>query len=1014
MRRRSPLLAAFTLALLGCVGGSSPEVLDAEQSTARGVVSLDGTWAILFDPANTGREARWHKAEPFTAAEGRETIRVPSCWEETRQDYEGVAWYSRTFAVPEPWQEKHVRLRFDAVNYRAEVWINGQVVGRHEGGYSPFEFDLSGRLELGRENRLTVRVVGPAVVKDRVDDLVRNAAPHWRGAYVGGIWQSVKLIVTPGVYVRDVFAEPWLTEQRAVVHAEIVNATQKSTDAAITVTVSPANEPDGVIARETDWLTLRPGKSRTSFSMPIETPRLWTPDDPNLYQVTVTVNCDGMRDELPVRFGMREFTIENGDFHLNGRRIFIKGAFWEGLYPSTGAHPRDLDIVRREIRMAKDAGFNMLRPWRMPPAPEIIDLADEMGILLSGAPAVENMGYWPAETPQMEQRWTNDMVAMVERDRNHPSIILWETANEILRKSNLLARHRISVLARASDPTRLIINESGGARAPWGSHAYLPYSSEPMPINDRHIYRPSPVNESDYQHLLTYGESGQLTFVSEVGYGGAPDLADNVARYRKQGNPKMPDYRYHARLLESLERIMAEHDLRGLFPDASALFMATQKLQANGNRLQLEALRVNPDVDGYCLHAFTAGDWVLGAGVLDIWRRPKLQYQACTEVQRPLYLAIHATPRNVYVDLGTKLTVTAVNDGLAVEGQLRVGLTDVDGTKRILLDESVEIGAGIREVFQRRLNTTGQSGTMTASVELIGDGKTIARNEYPIHVMNGEDLKPAAERVVVIEPHRQLRDHFTARGVQCERFVDGRDVTGPVIVAQSDAYTERRLETFVRLMDWIERGGVAVWLKVPAAEEHHGQPIYRDPNNNYMMQLRGQAKPWPLASSTLIDTEVFPLKLLQRRARGKWIPVGHYTRRHPIFNGLPTEGFMAEPYQNVVAGKTLTNLPGTAIAGSLSWDIQHDYRGPTDWWHGTDLAVVPHGDGKMILSMLRVIEHLGKDPVADRLLENMIRFAETKRVPLRPPVPGLEGRVEEVVSRYRTIRPAEEDRQSPR
>ena len=529
-----------------------------------------------------------------------------------------------------------------------------------------------------------------------------------------------------------------------------------------------------------------------------------------------------------------------------------------------------------------------------------------------------------------------------------------------------------------------------------------------MPIDDRHTYRRSPVNEFDYHHLLTYGESGQLTFVSEVGYGGAPDLADNVARYREQGNPKMPDYRYHVRLLESLEGILTEHDLGRLFPDASALCKATQKLQADGNKLQLEALRINPNADGYCLHAFTAGDWVLGAGVLDIWRQPKLLYQTCAEVQRPLYLAIHATPQNVYAYRGTRLTVTAVNDGPAVEGQLAVTLGDPGGGKRTLLDELTPIGAGINCVLERQLNTTGQSGTMTVTVELTGDGRKIARNAYPIHVLNVEDLKPAAKRVVVIEPQERLRDYFTERGVECERFVDGRDVTGPVIVAQPDAYTDRQVETFVRLMDWIERGGVAVWLKVPAAGEFHGQPIYRDPANNYMMQLRGQTKPWSLTSSTLIDAEVFPLKLSQRPARGMWIPVGHYTRRHPVFDGLPVEGFMAEPYQNVAATDTLTNLPGSAIAGSLSWDFQHDYRGPTEWWHGTDLAVVPHGEGKLVLSMLRVVEHVGKDPVADRLFENMIRFAHAERRPIAGSSENLDRRIEKAVKQYRALREKQE------
>ena len=175
-------------------------------------------------------------------------------------------------------------------------------------------------------------------------------------------------------------------------------------------------------------------------------------------------------------------------------------------------------------------------------------------------------------------------------------------------------------------------------------------------------------------------------------------------------------------------------------------------------------------------------------------------------------------------------------------------------------------------------------------------------------------------------------------------------------------------------MDWVNRGGTAVWLTPPTTEVYIGQPIYRQPEKNYMMQLRGQTKPRKLASSKLIDQGVFPIELRSRIARGMWIPVGHYARAHPIFEGLPTGGFMGQPYQNVVANKTIINLPGNPIAGSMSWDVIRDYRGPTQWWHGSDLAVVKHGKGTMVLSTLRIAEHLGKDPVADRLLLNLIKW----------------------------------------
>ncbi|MCF7849326.1 MAG: hypothetical protein K9M45_10775 [Kiritimatiellales bacterium] len=934
---------------------------------------LAGPWEIVFDKQNEGRAGEWQRPQIFQTLEKR-VITVPSCWEEMEQDYEGVAWYRCEFNVSADWKERHIRLCFDAVNYRTEAWINGEVVGMHEGGFGPFEFDINGQLRHGESNTLVVRVVGPAIVSDQVDDLVRNATPHWRGGYIGGIWQSVKLVATDSLHVADVFVKPNLEKGLAEAYIQLENSSMKSGKVLLNVSVVS----DKPVASKQMEIMVPPGRRKETVSLEIPDVVTWSPDHPHLYKLRVQLKQNGKTiDETATCFGMRSFTVKDGDFLLNGKRIYIKGAFWEGQYPNTLAYPRDLDMVRKEIRMAKEAGFNMLRPWRMPPVPGILDLCDEIGMLLSGAPAVENMGYWPEETPQMEKRWTDDMVAMVKRDRNHPSIVLWETANEIIRKSNLLPRHRITVAARAADPTRLIIDESGGSRAPWGSHAYLPYSSEPSPMIDRHIYRRSPVDAKTYHHLLTYGEEGQANIISEVGYGGAPDFADNVRRYRENGNPKTPDYRFHVRMLDSLNGIMDKHALHDIFPDASALCLATQKLQADGNKLQLEALRINPKTDGYCLHAYTAGDWVVGAGVLDIWRQPKLLYQACKEVQQPLYLAIHAEPQNVYAWKGTKLTITAVNDGDSKNDELEVAVVNPAGQRKVLCTESRTVSTGISKLFEHQLDTRLQGGEFTVTATLKKGGKVISSNSYPIFVLKKGDLTPAVKQVALFEQRKELKKLLMGRQIQCQQFGPDTDLSLPVIVPQSYARMEAQGKVFRRLMQWVERGGTAIWLRVPVNTEYIGQPIYRQPEKNYMMQLRDQ-KPRKLAESKMVEQGLFPIDLRARGASGSWIPVGHYVREHPIFEGLPAGGLMGQVYQNVAPMTTIINLPGKAIAGSLSWDVIRDYRGPSEWWHGTDLAVVSHGKGRMILSMLKLTENLGKDPVADKILFNMLDWAADK------------------------------------
>jgi beta-galactosidase/beta-glucuronidase len=145
---------------------------DETNTPGRQQLSLDGVWEIIFDPDNIGREANWHQERVFSLRVDRREIRVPSCWEEIEQDYEGVAFYSRRFSVPKHWQGKTVRLHFDAVNFVAEVWLKDQAVGLHEGGFTPFEFRVDKMIRPGQKDTITLRVVGPILLKDkRVDGL---------------------------------------------------------------------------------------------------------------------------------------------------------------------------------------------------------------------------------------------------------------------------------------------------------------------------------------------------------------------------------------------------------------------------------------------------------------------------------------------------------------------------------------------------------------------------------------------------------------------------------------------------------------------------------------------------------------------------------------------------------------------------------------------------------------------------------------------------------------------------
>ncbi|MHC4146561.1 MAG: sugar-binding domain-containing protein, partial [Planctomycetota bacterium] len=287
------LLVAAGLLLLSQVGSLASESHKAA-GDARQLQSLDGTWEITFDPQNQGRQGRWHQQQVFAAHPNRRDIPVPSCWELIEKDYEGVAFYRRTFKVPENWEGKVIRLHFDAVNFLSEVWINDQAVGVHEGGFTPFEFRIDNLIKPREENTLILRVVGPILLQDKqVDGMGPMETPQWRGAITGGIWQSVRLSATDDMYVKDVFIEPKISDNTATFHLEVVHTGKSSTNTQIEIAIRSANRPDEIVARMNKQSELKPGSNRQSWTLQIPDAVHWSPDNPHLYRADVSVAYDG-------------------------------------------------------------------------------------------------------------------------------------------------------------------------------------------------------------------------------------------------------------------------------------------------------------------------------------------------------------------------------------------------------------------------------------------------------------------------------------------------------------------------------------------------------------------------------------------------------------------------------------------------------------------------------------------------------------------------------------------------
>jgi len=959
-------MSILTKGVLLCVFMTATSWSTPRLSDAHDTQSLDGAWDIVFDRKNEGREAGWHQVNAFSKLPAIRQIQVPRCWELIEKDYEGVAFYRRTFQVPEKWAGKVVHLHFGAVNYLTEVWLNGEVVGFHEGGFTPFDFRVDSVIKPGDQKTLILRMVGQVLMtRKRIDGIGQLESPQWRGGIVGGVWQSVQLVATGAAVIQDVFIVPKIADSSATFHLQLENTRQASRAVEVETTIRSTADANTIVASARRTMSIRPGVNKRHYTFTIPRARLWSPKSPHLYLAEVRV-IDGetKSDEWTTRFGIREFTIRNKQFQLNGEPLFLKATFLEGLYPNGIAYPDSREMAKREIRLAKEAGFNMIRPWRRPPAPMWLDLADEMGVLVVGSPALECMRL-PVSTPYLPSRVENEIRRAVLRDRNRTCVVQWELFNELHRPILKQMMRPMALMTRELDPTRLILDESGGWA--FGARMYRPYEFEPTRFNDIHTYPGPFINKRSFDGFLAVGLTeaekklrrlytrapgrnvvpGLMSFVSELGYGSLPNLVENNERFRRDGNPLTPAYRYHHRLEQGQKRVLSESGFDRLYPNIERFCLDQQAIHGAANKRMIEAVRSNPEVSGYCIHSLAAGDWILGAGLIDLWRNPKTYaYENTKAANQPRILVLRMSPRNVYAAQGTQLEITGINELDAADATLTVHVVSGDGKTVYRQEMHTRWNQGIIRLVDEKLDTGSWCGHYIVKASIrAADGFVLAQNEYGFDVFSEQTLAAPKKTIAVVDMNGRLARFLKRTGVIVQGFDASTRRSTPVFVSGYSPGSSAALAEF------IADGGTVVFARGAAEMLEHSDAA--------ALPFTGQVKP----------------------AQGLWTCIPHLVDDHPIFAGLPSQGMMREIYENVWANKTLLDLPGNPIVASIGFEwFSHDhglqYSGPGESWWGSDLAVIPNGKGRAVVSQLRIVENLGKDPVADKILFNLIRFAD--------------------------------------
>ena len=444
-------------------------------------LSLDGTWKIATDPENGGREARWFHTLPVEAVD----IKVPGILQLAFPAYHGLVWYWSEFdELPRTDIADRYLIRFEQVDYYAEVWLNDVLVGTHEGGETPFVFDITDKIK-PHDNRLAVRVLNPT--HEMIDGIrltetakrCKNIPFHAGGGYAhGGITGSVTLLCVPATYTEDLFVDPRAEDGTVHLDLTVRNAGKETVTGTITVSIS--NGRNGDTLREFSEKARFPvGSSRVRLSTQVVNPQLWQLNDPFLYRATVRVKTDDVKTfhERSERFGFRDFRFSDGYFRLNGKRIYLRSTHTCNHYPIGQQFPDDPDLLRRDLINLKTMGFNMVRFIWGAATPMQLDFCDELGLMVYN----ESYAAWVIqESPKMKERMTYGITEVIRRDRNHPSVVIMGMLNES--PAHPVFHHAVSLLPelRKLDPNRMFFLNSGRYDNAWGTPAIHEWSNKPL------------------------------------------------------------------------------------------------------------------------------------------------------------------------------------------------------------------------------------------------------------------------------------------------------------------------------------------------------------------------------------------------------------------------------------------------------------------------------------------------------------------------------------------------------
>lgn len=885
-------------------------------------------------------------------------------------NYTGVSWFTTKVMIPKDWNGKHILLNVGSVRFRAEVFINRRLAGYDLVNGTPFRIDATEYIKFGAENEIAFRITDP------------NGNFNWKDSQVytwgeyrinpshgfGGITGKVALEALDEVFVEDVFVKNKPKPNEIEVELSVRNLTTNTQAKKLRFDISEYKTGKRIFTKEIPILKFTEGGSKHTYRLSVADAKLWSIESPNLYNITISLG----NDKLEQRFGFRWFEVKNvnGDrqFYLNDKRIVLRTSISWSFWPDNGIAPTD-ELARKQVQTAKDLGLNMLNFHRAISQPNVLEFADELGLLYYEEPGGNQYPANRFDDNDIQSKfyfgYRNEKFArMIRRDRNHPSLIIYNMHNE--RGAYPQAEdYRQMRMGHLLDPTRIMTYNSSNGENPL-KEANERFKLHLMPNDttfhnygwwDRHhaggpgVYHDNLYIGKDNYHRFS-DHKGEIIFWGEDGAIGTPPrlqlIRDEILRTKRTEGWEAADY---LAWYDAYEQFLRSNKFEKAFPSVDHLTRAMGNVAYYYQGRMIENIRISNTVDGYAVNGWESMKLENHSGIVDNYRNPKGDVQLIAKYNQPLYLSVKMNRKVLGVGDTTVVDVYLVNEN-NVKGNHLLKLTAKDSKGNVLSTTSYKV-------------------------------KVVGGVAYGQNLSTGWKVVPSKEGYTYIEAELVQGKNVIAKGDDALFAVrlNTEGITANGAIADTTGVLQYFMKTVGFDLPSYKTGTpIGDYLLVGAFEPQHWgsgmSDILEWVHKGHTLIIVDNSERW---AEFLADKEVLDYRGFKALGRS-WYGGNFFNRNHKIFEGLPVDCAFNWEYQCFSAYNRrrigLRVFNGETLVGCVSDHKKEVYSA---------LSIIPVGLGQIIISTLDIPACIQDTKTDDRpvdidgMNESLNTFNTTRR-----------------------------------